>query len=86
MNNIEKVCETLAGVVTQDIFFVRQEPEPEPLATKVYRLWIDPQGLPSFPIPVEALSLHEARELATKAARFLPQVGGRSFTVSGRAA
>jgi hypothetical protein len=86
VNNIEKVCEALAGVVSQDIFFTRQEAEPEPPVAKIYRLWIAPQGQPSFPIPVEAMSLHEARELATKAARVLPQVGGRSFTVSGRMA
>jgi hypothetical protein len=58
----------------------------EPLVTKVYTMWITPEGLPAFPIPVEAFSVAEARELATKAAPHLPAVGRRPFNVSGRAA
>lgn len=65
---------------------VRSEPAYEPPSIKVYRMWITPAGLAAFPLAVDALSPAEAIELATKAAPHLPQVGTRSFTVSGRAA
>jgi hypothetical protein len=86
MNHAAQVIDTLAGVVSQDVFYVRREPEPEPPVMKVYRTWITPEGLPPFPLAVDAFSLAEALELARKAAPFLPQVGRRPFTVSGRAA
>jgi hypothetical protein len=62
-----------------------EEPAPPP-RVKVYRMWITPEGLAGFPLPVEALSLAEAIESATKAAPLCPQVGNRPFTVSGRQA
>jgi hypothetical protein len=64
----------------------RAEEPLEPPRVKVYRMWITPEGGVKFPLAVDAFSLHEARELATKAAPLLSQVGARPFTVSGREA
>lgn len=64
----------------------RREEVPEPPVVKVYSIWVTPEGLPAFPLAVDAFSLVEALELARKAAPLTPQVGTRPFTVSGRAA